>query len=139
MDYLKLANELLRKMRSLQRAQPQKRINEFLQGEAFVIQYIARQDSNVLPSEISNEMNISSARIAAALNNLEGKGLITRQIDKSDRRRVLVSLTKAGEELAEEYYQMALEETAGILGYLGERDAKEYVRIMGRLADMPQK
>lgn len=38
-------------------------------------------------------LELSTARIAAMLNNLERKGAITRARDKADRRRVVVRLT----------------------------------------------
>ena len=81
-------------------------------------------------------MSISTARIAAALGSLESKGLITRQIDKDDRRRILVSLTPEGEETARKQQQNVLNNISQMLQKLGEHDAKEYVRIMGKIAEM---
>ena len=66
MDYRKLAVEFFKDLHSLKKARPQKHISESLRGEAFAMQYIAYHDGPVLPGEISNEMGISSARIAAA-------------------------------------------------------------------------
>ena len=43
-------------------------------------------------------LELSTARIAAMLNNLERKGAITRARDKADRRRVVVRLTAQGRE-----------------------------------------
>lgn len=136
MDYTELAAELLKKMQMLRKAKPQKNINEALQGESFALLYIALHGGDVLPGEISNEMEVSSARVATALNNLENKGLITRRIDKSDRRKILVSLTQEGKEIALKHHQEVLENAAKMLHLLGEHDAKEYVRITGRLAEI---
>ena len=136
MDYAELAVELIHKMRTFHKAKLQKYINENLQGEAFVLDFIARHGDHVLPGEISNEVEVSSARVAAALNSLEDKGLVTRQIDKNDRRKILVSLTKTGKESAEKSQQAMVEKVTNLLLQLGERDAKEYVRIMGRLAEI---
>ena len=134
MDYTGLAAELLEKMQSLHKAKPHRLINEALQGGAFVLHYIALQGGDVLPGEISQEMGVSSARVAAALNGLEDKGLITRRIDKNDRRKILVGFTKKGKAYAERQHR-AVTETAGkLLEMLGEEDATEYVRITGRLA-----
>ncbi|NLK22290.1 MAG: MarR family transcriptional regulator [Epulopiscium sp.] len=90
----------------------------------------------MLPSDISNEMNISSARVAAMLNNLENKGLITREIDKSDRRRILVELTQDGIEFTKDRNKTVVNYTVRILKLLGEHDAKELVRIVGRLSEL---
>lgn len=136
MDYTELATELLQKMFMLHKGKQQKKTNEFLQGGAFILQYLYIRKNEVLPSEISNEMSISTARIAAALGSLESKGLITRQIDKDDRRRILVSLTPEGEETARKQQQNVLNNISQMLQKLGEHDAKEYVRIMGKIAEM---
>ena len=136
MDYVELASEFMQKMYMLRQARPQKQINESMQGEHFVLQFISFHKGYVLPSEISNEMGISSARIAATLNGLERKGLITRQIDISDRRRILVDLTPEGKSLAEAHHKEAIEMITKILSLLGEHDALEYVRITGRFAEL---
>ena len=136
MEYDQLAFEFMEKMKLLQRAKPHKHINEAVQGEAFVLHYIAYNGGDVLPGEISHEMDVSSARIAAALNALEKKGLITRRIDPKDRRKILVAVTGAGMEEAERHRQAAVGVAAKMLGMLGERDAAEYVRITGKLAEI---
>jgi len=135
-DYEKLALELFNKMHSLRKAKPQKNIDGALQGEAFALHFIALQGGAVLPGAIKREMNVSSARVAQALNNLEEKGWITRKIDKSDRRKILIEITEEGRSAAEKNDKAIIGLTAKMLCMLGERDAKEYVRITGRLADI---
>lgn len=133
--YTELAKKFINYSHRLGRHSQQKKFDETMQGEAFVLLYAKMQGGSVLPSEFSTEMNISSARIAAVLNSLENKGLITRQIDPDDRRRVLVDLTQEGKALGEQYYHMILSITTRMLTMLGEHDAREFVRIKGRLAD----
>jgi DNA-binding MarR family transcriptional regulator len=91
---------------------------------------------NVQPGEISHEMNVSTARIATALNSLEKKGFISRQIDTNNRRNILVGITQAGKESAEEHRKKALKNLAEMLALLGEHDAKEHVRITKKLAKL---
>lgn len=133
---MQLAERFLQGMFLLRKSGPQKRIAESMQGEIFVLQCVYQYKGELAPGEISNIMDISSARIAATLNSLEKKGLITRQIDLSDRRRIIVELTPAGEDRAEKHNQFVMEDTATLLGLLGERDATEYVRITERLAEL---
>lgn len=136
MDYDELAAELLDKMQAFHKARPQKHFNEALQGEEFVLRYISLRGGDVLPGEISTEMSVSSARIATALNSLEKKGLVTRQIDKNDRRKIIIGITQKGKDLAEKQYHIAVSGIAKILVLLGDHDAKEYVRIMSKLAEI---
>lgn len=139
MDYRELAAVMIEKMFILSKTRPNKLMKESMQGEAFVVQYIHQCKNSALPGKISSRMGISSARIAAALNSLEKKGLITRRIDADDRRRVLVDLTEEGKALAEEQRRMVLEDMTRMLSMLGEDDAREYVRITCRLADFALK
>ena len=136
MDYIKLAAELFSDMGNVRKVKSQKSINESLHGESFVLHYIAKRGGDVQPGEIGGEMNVSTARIATALNSLEKKGLITRQIDTTNRRHILVSITQEGMKTAEENQKNALENVAKMLELLGEHDAKEYVRIMRKLAEL---
>jgi len=136
MDYEELAKTLLSRMYTLNKTRSQRNINEGMRGEGFVLQYIIRRGGNVLPSEISGFMDISTARMAAALNSLERKGLITRRIDPSDRRQILVDLTDKGKEFAGEKQQHMLQHTTQMLMRLGEHDAAELVRIMERVTDI---
>jgi DNA-binding MarR family transcriptional regulator len=135
MDYTSLAQEFMGIMHQMRKRGPQKQISESMHGETFVLFYISKHEGNVIPSEISNEIGISTARVAATLNSLESKGLITRKIDVSDRRRILVEMTPAGKEQVEKHFQMIMNTTTNMLRYLGEQDAKEYVRIMKRLSE----
>lgn len=135
-NYQALALELMAKMQAMHKAMRQKGIREKFQGEDFILQCLCEHGQEALiPKAISNEMGVSAARIAAALNDLEEKGLITRQIDKSDRRKILVKLTKNGRSVAEENRREFLQKIAALLSLVGEHDAKEYVRIMGRIAE----
>ena len=136
MDYSILAAELLHRMRSLHSARMQKSIDEALQGETYVLHYLSCHEGEALPGEISNEMNVSSARVAQTLNGMENKGWISRRIDPRDRRKILVSLTDKGKTKAEEYFRNVVELVTKMLTLLGERDAEEYVRITSKLADI---
>jgi len=135
MEYNELALELLNSLQSIQRIQSQKNIFEAMQGESFILGFIANHDGDVLPSEISQKMGVTSARIANALNSLEEKGLITRQIDKKDRRQILVNITKKGKETTEQNKKAILGIAGKILEHLGEKDAKEYIRLVKKILE----
>ena len=135
MEYEKLSREYMEIMYKMRKRKAQKQVSDSMHGEHFVLFYISRHEGNVIPSDISNEMGISSARIAAALNGLEGKGYIVRSIDVTDRRKILIQLTDAGREQVQKHHQEIMGITTHMLEYLGEKDAKDLIRIMKRLAD----
>lgn len=138
MDYEALASELLQGMFAMRNARPHMDIAESLHGEMIVLHFIERRDCPVKPSEISRGIKRTTARVAATLNGLEKKGLVTREIDENDRRRILVKLTPAGRAFVTQRHREVMGAVSKMLSMLGEQDAREYVRITGRLADFAQ-
>lgn len=134
MDYQQLAREFMEEMNKMRKRKTQKHLSESMQGEHFILFYVSKHQGDATPSEISQAMGISTARIAAALNNLENKGLVTRTIDVNDRRRILIRLTDAGQDHVKQHHEMVMGITTKMLEYLGEDDAKELLRIIRKLS-----
>lgn len=61
-----------------------------------VLGAIARQPGASQPGLIVDDLNLSSSNVAAALRELESRGLITRTKDKRDTRRTNIELTPVG-------------------------------------------
>jgi DNA-binding MarR family transcriptional regulator len=139
MDYDDLSLEFIQNMRSVQTANKQKSIQDTVRGEVFVLYCIKENQGKTVPSLISDTMGVSSARVAMALNSLEEKGMITREIDVEDRRKIIVKLTSKGADHVEEWHKRYMENVKEILMQLGEEDATELVRIIGRLAEVLSK
>jgi len=135
-NYEELAREMMDTVGQLWKGKRRRKIDESMQGEKFALKYLLHRHHHALPNEISREMGISTARTAATLNSLERKGYIEREIDKNDRRRILVSLTNRGREHACQYHDAHMAALTEILRELGEDDAREFVRIIGRLGDI---
>lgn len=106
-----------------------------MHGEMFILKYLHSSNDLVLPSEISDKMSISSARTATALNSLEKKRFINREINKLDRRQILVTLTKEGKEYAKKLQLKEQKRITQMLEQLGEEDAKEFVRILEKVVN----
>ena len=136
MSYKNLAEQFFQTNYQMKKINHQQIIDESLRGEIFTLLFLRDRKNNVLPGEISEIMQISSARVASILNNLENKGFIERQIDKADRRRILVSLTSLGKENANAHYQEVINQICKMFEILGEKDAKEFIRIMNRILDI---
>ena len=134
MDYTELARELMANMYEFRRSKTPHKIDESVRGGGFILMFLFQRGSYALPSELRGVLGVSSARIAATLNNMEHKGLISREMDKNDRRKVLVALTPTGQEQAAQMERRALEHSVHMLEFLGERDAKEFVRILGKFS-----
>ena len=136
MSYKNLAEQFFQTNYQMKKINHQQIIDESLRGEIFTLLYLRDRKNNVLPGEISEIMQISSARVATILNNLENKGLIERQIDKMDRRRILVSLTPLGKENSDKHYHVVINQISKMFELLGEKDAEEFIRIMNKILDI---
>ncbi|MFF1833429.1 MarR family winged helix-turn-helix transcriptional regulator [Streptomyces sp. NPDC058231] len=64
-------------------------------SEVQVLAVIVRTDA-VTPRSVADELRMTSSNVAAALRELEADGLVTRERDPQDGRRVKLSLTQRG-------------------------------------------
>lgn len=58
------------------------------------------------PTQIADICNVSRALITRAINSLNTKSLLETQVNKEDRRSMLISLRPSGEKLAAELRQL---------------------------------
>ena len=99
-------------------------------GELFILRFLSNKNVAVLPSEISDAMHSSNARISAALGSLEKKGQIHREIDTTNRRNILVTITEEGRERIRLNMEKMRERMVCVLTEMGEHDAAEFVRLI---------
>ena len=138
MDCEVLAEMLVDQTELLFRHGPHKLIGKNARGECFVLRCLARSKAPLLPSDLSEQSHASTARIAVVLNTLEKKGLISRAIDPTDRRRILVSVTNVGQEYVAVVRTQLRKDMKHLLEELGEQDAREYLRITKRILQISQ-
>ena len=105
----------------------------------FLLMYLWKKQDTATPGELGKAMKTSSARVAAALNNLERKGMIVRKAEEKDRRKIRVELTGKGEEQAKQWQKMPLCMVTRLMEQMGEEDAKQMLHILKRINEiMPQ-
>lgn len=133
MDYAALADELLAVRIALLKVPASQSLSRMVKGELFVLNYMLNRDRGVHPKELSEQMAVSTARIASLLNHMEGKGLIRRCADQHDNRQVLVLLTDDGQAMIRRVRQETLAHLANMLETLGPEDAEAYIRIQNKI------
>lgn len=131
--YEQMAAELFTVLDGRHRAPHQDRVRSMMKGEMSVLRLLAKEQRQMNAGEISRELGMTTPRLAAVLNSLERKKMIGRREDPGDKRRVNVLLTDAGSDFCEEKKQGARRYMARLLAYLGEADAREYIRLMRRI------
>lgn len=135
MDYRKLASELRESLIRIAPKPEQKKIDRFDSGETFLLMRLSEM-GNAIPSELASQNKTSAAHIAKMLRRLEEKGEIVREIDKTDRRRIIVTITEKGQTRIEEATSYIINNLTALLEQLGEEDARNFVRIVAKIASL---
>ena len=130
-----LTEELVRLLDEYPREARDNRFSSTLRGEMAVMRLLHNSRQKMTAGELSSRLDMTTSRIAAVLGSLEKKGLLERENDAVDRRRVLVSLTQAGEALCEKRKAHFKSKIALLLSILGD-DAPEFVRLLGRMFEI---
>ncbi len=77
---------------------------------------------------------MDAATMQGVIKRLIARGLIERRPDPDDRRRLILTLTTEGREIAREAADLGYDISVLTLEPLGESDRKAFMRLLGRLA-----
>lgn len=107
-------------------------------GMGFVLSFLENTDGDVCAGDLAEQLNVSSARIAALLNKMEQNGLISRRKSPEDKRRTLVNITPAGTCLIDGLRSQALNRVAQLLAEIGEKDLRSFIRVSRKIREVLQ-
>jgi DNA-binding MarR family transcriptional regulator len=96
----------------------------------FQVLWLLRTTSPCSPTDLARHVQQTSAGMTRTLDRLERAGLVERRAHASDRRRVEVVVTRAGERVADD---MQAVELAAFEEVLGDLDASERKALAARL------
>lgn len=130
MDYSQAVTELMKEMGTHFRTGEFEKINQFSKGEKFIMNYLLSRNAPVLPSELSAAAGNSSARIAATLGSLERKGMIIREMDTTDRRKILVSMTEVGRQKITHAKKDMHDMIEAVFREMGEEDTVAFIKAL---------
>ena len=108
-------------------------LNYFNRGEVGVLSYLAFDKNEASSGELSEKLNVSTARIASILKSLENKKYIRRKEDSLDKRKTLVVITESGKELAVETKKELMDILIKVIKEIGYEDIEEYTRIVQKI------
>lgn len=138
MDFFEqVAHEQVRAM-ILNHARREDLSQVFSQGEMRLLGCLNAGADGRTAGELSTLLDLSTARIAAMLNNLEHKGAITRARDTADRRRVVVRLTEQGRNEVQTSFNEAVACLSEVYRRMGEADTRELLRLSDRAGEIAQ-
>ncbi len=96
------------------------------------------RDEIARPGMLAACSHATPGAVSQTLKSLEEKGLIMRRRGEGDSRSVTISLTDAGHELEKEGRRLHDERFMHMLEFLGEDDAREFVRIVNRMLEFEE-
>lgn len=105
-------------------------LDEFNCGEIGVLSTLAFDQSPVTAGELSEKLNVTTARIAHILNSLESKQYIRRKNDRTDRRKIFVTITKKGKELADSTKKEIMDKIIQVIQEVGYDEIQTYISIV---------
>lgn len=133
MDRKAAAEEILRAMVCLGGKKKAADMQMGSRGEAMVLRLVSLHPAGMTPGELREQTEVSSARIAAILRTLEEKGMLCRQTDSKDRRRVRVLLTEAGRQRAAENEACIVTMVKRVLERLEDEEIACCIRVLRKL------
>ena len=84
-------------------------------------------------SDLSTRMQITPGAVTHMINSLEEGGYVERLPSANDRRVVLIKATDEGKKIVDRMEAECLEDLKGLMGFLGEEDSKNLIRILSQV------
>ena len=113
-----------------------KSVNELQMGIGAVLQILQKSQGVVTAGQISEEMGVSTARVAVLLKKMAARGLITKEKGVMDGRVTIVRLTKSGENIASKMRHEMWVQVEKIIDSIGEEKVLEFIEISNEIRNI---
>ena len=106
-------------------------LSHFWQGEPKILYHLYfRQNQEVNPSELSEALGVTRARITSILSSLRAKGMIHMHVSERDRRRMVVGLSDQGRAKVEQEYEQIEAHMQQLRNGLGNQKAEQLLSLL---------
>lgn len=102
-------------------------------GLFVILKVIRDYQGKIIAGDISSKLDISTARVAVALNTLERKKYIVKHKAKEDGRKTIVELTDIGRSVLEEREREIINLMNNFFDNLNNDDLKQLLIIINKL------
>lgn len=109
------------------------------QGESGVLLYLLNANSNVSQSELSENLGVTMPRIVAVINTLQKKELIEKNIDSTDKRKSIISITNKGKDNIIKKKEDAIKFIENVIKELDEQEIEQYIAISKKIERISNK
>lgn len=108
-------------------------IEEGYKGMFVILRIVKDSGKPVIAGDLAKIMNVSTARIARALNTLERKGYVERRCFENDARKVVIVLTELGAAALSERENRVSNMLTPMLNRLTESEVKSLFGLLGKV------
>lgn len=99
---------------------------------------LSKKNSSLTMSDVGEVIGLCRPAMSQVAAKLESKGMIKRETDKSDRRKVLVSVTKKAADILQRAENIRKETFFKVVTEMGERDADEFIRLANKFISITE-
>jgi DNA-binding MarR family transcriptional regulator len=79
---------------------------------------------------------VSKAAVSQMLGSLEKRGYIRREIDRDNRRKIIITLTEQGETAVDDAEKKMDALMSRIIMQFGEKDTRNFTRLLDRFSEV---
>ena len=129
-------------MEQLKKAPPAECFQNFdmsTAGIRAILKILNETAGKVTAGDLSEQMKVSTARIAVLLKKMEAKGLIEKEHDSADGRVVVVKLSNQGKELADEFKANLYAHIGEMIDKIGMDRMLEFAAISNEIQSLMKK
>lgn len=94
---------------------------------------ISKEKEEVILKDMAEKMGKDKSAIVRMVDQLEKKELLRRVVDKNDRRKNLLLVTKKGERLINEFIEMELKLNEELQSGLSTEDMQTFYKVVNHL------
>ncbi|WP_101653473.1 MarR family winged helix-turn-helix transcriptional regulator [Brevibacterium ihuae] len=96
-------------------------------------------DRTATPGSIAEQLSLSASTLTSILERLVARGLLVRERDSADRRRISVYYTEGSARLVMDFYRQLTESYDRIYGSLDDDEIRSRVEFLTALTDCHQR
>ena len=138
MNYEKMISEFFEKFMTSSKCSFDKFFGCFNKGELGALGFLSK-NKEVNSKDLSEFLEVSTARVASILNSLENKKLIVRENDSDDKRKTLVNITDDGEKLTHEMKEEISKRIKYVVEEIGTDKFEEYLDLTIQIGEILKK
>lgn len=101
----------------------------------FIKDYENHNSSGIKVSKLSQLLKVTSPTVTQLIKSLEKKGLVQRNTAKTDRRVVLITLTKEGEKMNQTAREDFTDFFTGLVDYLGVEESNKLNELLTKVCN----